>query len=169
MQLKAVYLSPNAKYVYFLRYILLCFCFSWNQTLGFSIMVAVFLFSSYRVVSTGESNLNISVYFKSSYHGLNELIFNIWIQSNSNYICRIFFDLRKWTFCFVFWYYAEVISNSCSKFFRLRYALILEALRCPQCPNWRTLRVTVIILTFFGVRISEQISFFKNKTHFLKC
>ena len=51
-----VYPFPNAKYVYLLPYILPCFWFSWSQTLGSSMVVAVFLFSSYHEVSAGKSH-----------------------------------------------------------------------------------------------------------------
>ena len=43
--------TPKPKDVYHLPYLFPCFCFSWSLSLGSSMIVAVFLFSSYHVVA----------------------------------------------------------------------------------------------------------------------
>ena len=56
MQPRAVHPLPNAKDIYPLPYLLPGFWFSWSPSLGSSMIVAIFLFSSYRAVSSGKSS-----------------------------------------------------------------------------------------------------------------
>ena len=55
-QPRAVHPLPNAKDVYCPPYPLPYLCSSWSQSPGSSMIVAVFLFFSYRAVSTGKSS-----------------------------------------------------------------------------------------------------------------
>ena len=55
-QPRAVHPLPNAKDVYSPPYPLPCLCTSWSPSPGSSMIVAVFLFFSYRAVSTGKSS-----------------------------------------------------------------------------------------------------------------
>ena len=57
IQSRAVQLLPNTKDVYPLSYHLPSFCFSWSPSLGSSKILPVFLFSSYRAVSTCKYSL----------------------------------------------------------------------------------------------------------------
>ena len=57
IQAIAVHPLPDARDAYLLPYLLPCFCFSWSPSLGSSIIVVVFLFSSYREVSIGKYSL----------------------------------------------------------------------------------------------------------------
>ena len=57
IQPRALHPLPNAKDLDLLPHLLPCFCFSWSPSPGSSMIVAVFLFSSYRTVSTGKSSL----------------------------------------------------------------------------------------------------------------
>ena len=56
IQPRAVLPLLNGKHVYRLPYLLPCFCSLWSPSLGSSMIVAVFLFSSCRAVSTGKSS-----------------------------------------------------------------------------------------------------------------
>ena len=52
-QSRAIHPLPNAKDVYPLPFLLPGFCFSWSPSLDSSVIVMVFLLSSYRALSTG--------------------------------------------------------------------------------------------------------------------
>ena len=56
-QPRAVHPLPNAKDVYSPPYPLPCLCSSWSPSPDSSMIVAVFLFFSYRALSTGKSSL----------------------------------------------------------------------------------------------------------------
>ena len=76
---RAVHPLPNTKHVSLLPCLLPCFCFSWISSLGSSMIVAVFLFYSYRAVSAGKSSsARLSSILRSCPYHLNCLL---WILS----------------------------------------------------------------------------------------
>ena len=73
IQSRAVLPLPSAKDFYPLPYLPL-FCISWNRSLGSTMILGVFLFSSYRAVSIGKSSLAISsqnVRWQESFQNFN--------------------------------------------------------------------------------------------------
>ena len=62
IEIRGVYRLSNVIYVYLLKFLLPCLCFSWSPSLCSFMIVAVFLFSSYRSVSTCSTNYYLPFY-----------------------------------------------------------------------------------------------------------